>query len=430
MTASFISFGLLIVLMLVGMPIAFAMLLVGFLGLVYILSWAPAIGLLAQTTLDAGQAYELSVVPLFVLMGSFAARAGIADDLFAVAYVWLGRFRGGLAMATIVACGAFSAMSGSSLATAATMAKVAMPPMKRYGYADSLAAGSIAAGGTIGILIPPSVVMIVYGLLTETDIGQLFIAGIIPGLITLVGYVLAIGVATWIKPSLAPRSEGASIQNMITALRGVALFLALLVTVIGGIYLGVFTPTESAGIGAFGALILAIGRHGLSLQMLVETLREAAGITAMLFFVLIGALVYTAFLNIAGFSSWLSFVVTGLELSRIHLILLLVVGYLILGMFLESMSLIILTIPIVFPLTQAAGIDPVWFGIFIVVLTEVSLITPPVGMNIFVLRSVLKDVDVWTICRGLIPFYVFDIIRIILFITVPATVMLLPATMK
>ncbi|MCT8973489.1 TRAP transporter large permease [Microbaculum marinisediminis] len=429
MTSALVSIAALLALMAVGLPIAFAMLIVGFAGLVYVLGWTPAAALVAQTTLDAGQAYELSVVPLFILMGSLVARAGIADDLYVAANVWLGRFRGGLAMATIVACGLFSAMSGSSLATAATMAKVAMPPMKRYGYQDSIAAGSIAAGGTIGILIPPSVVMIVYGLLTETDIGKLFVAGIVPGLITIAGYMAAIWLTAVLKPGIAPRGEATSFLEKLAVTRRVWMFALLLIVVIGGIYLGVFTPTESAGIGAFGAFLLAIVRARLRPAVVLDILRDAAGITTMLFFVLIGALIYTAFLNLAGFSYWLSEAITGLGLTQLELIFILMAGYVVLGMFLESMSLIILTIPIVFPIVQAAGIDPVWFGIFVVVLTEVSLITPPVGMNIFVLRSVLPEVGFRTICAGLIPFYVADIIRILIFLFVPMTVMFLPLSM-
>lgn len=430
METTLVAFSILLVLMLLGLPIAFAMLIVGFVGLVGLLGWAPAVAMLAQTTLDTGRAYDLSVVPLFILMGTFITRAGISDDLYTASNAWLGHFRGGLAMATVVACGGFSAVSGSSLATAATMAKVALPSMRRYGYADSLATGAIAAGGTLGILIPPSVIMILYGLITETDIGKLFIAGILPGLLTIAFYVTAIAITTHLRPELGPRGERLPLRARLRALKGVWPILALFITVIGGIYLGVFTPTESAGIGAVGALAFAFSYGRLNLGGLYEVLLETGRITAMLFVVLIGALVFAAFINIAGFPQALSSLVSGAGLAPLTVITGIIAVYIVLGMVLESISMILLTVPIFFPMVQSLGFDPIWFGIILVVVTEVSLITPPVGMNLFVLRSIVPEVPIWTICRGLLPFYVADVARIIVLVLVPWISLVLPALMR
>lgn len=430
MAITAIAFCVLLALLVVGIPIAFAMMVVGFVGLVQLIGWDPAVALLTQTTLDSGRAYDLSVIPLFVLMGTFITRGRVSDDLYAASNAWLGHYRGGLAMATVVACGGFSAVSGSSLATAATMAKVAIPSMRRYGYADSLAMGSIAAGGTLGILIPPSVIMIIYGLITQTDIGQLFIAGIIPGLITIAGYLLAIAAATRVNPMIGPPGQAVRLGERFRALQGVWPILALFVIVIGGIYIGVFTPTESAGIGAFGAFLFALARKRLTRGVIFEVLAEAGRVTAMLFFVLIGALVFTTLVNVAGFPDALLSLVTGFGLSPLGVIACITVVYVVLGMVLESLSMILLTVPIFFPLIQSLGFDPIWFGVIVVVLTEVSLITPPVGMNLFVLRSIVPDVPISVICRGLIPFYVADVARLILFVLVPGTVLVLPMLMR
>lgn len=430
MEITLVAFSVLLVLMLLGLPIAFAMLVVGFIGLVGLLGWVPAVAMLAQTTLDTGRAYDLSVVPLFILMGTFITRAGISDDLYTASNAWLGHFRGGLAMATVVACGGFSAVSGSSLATAATMAKVALPSMRRYGYADSLATGSIAAGGTLGILIPPSVIMILYGLITETDIGKLFIAGILPGLLTIAFYVVAIAITTRFYPNLGPRGERLPLGARFRALKGVWPILTLFIVVIGGIYLGVFTPTESAGIGAVGALLFAFAYGRLSFSGFYDVLLDTSRITAMLFVVLIGALVFAAFVNIAGFPQALSALVSGAGLAPLTVIAGIIAVYIVLGMILESISMILLTVPIFFPMVQGLGFDPIWFGIIIVVVTEISLITPPVGMNLFVLRSIVPEVPIWTICRGLLPFYVADIARTIVLVLIPWISLVLPALMR
>lgn len=429
MTVTMLALVAMLALMFAGLPIAFAMLLVGFLGIGMITGWPAAVALVAQTVLDTGRSYDLSVVPLFMLMGTLITRAGISDDLYRAAHAWLGHFRGGLAMATIAACGAFSAVSGSSVATAATMAKVAMPPMREYGYSDSLAAASIAAGGTLGILIPPSVIMIIYGLITQTDIGRLFVAGIVPGLLTIAGYIIAIAITTHLYPAAGPAADKLPLAMRLRSLRAIWPILVLFFVVIGGIYFGVFTPTESAGVGAAGAFVFAAVRGRLSPAIVIEVMAEAGRVTAMLFFVLFGALVFSTLVNFAGLPQILNDFVLGLGWPPLGIVAGIIAIYVLIGMVLESLSMIFLTVPIFFPIIQNLGFSPIWFGIVIVVVTEVSLITPPVGMNLFVLRSMIPDVPSVSLYRGLIPFYVMDILRIILFVMVPSVVLFLPNLM-
>lgn len=423
--------GLVVVmaLMFVGLPISFAMGLTGAVGVAAILGWAPALSMVGQVAFDTVKSYELSVVPLFILMGNFVTRAGMSDELYGAAYAWLGHRRGGLAMSTILASAGFSAVCGSSLATAATMAKVAMPAMRRYGYQPSLAAGSIASGGTLGILIPPSVVLVIYGLITSQDIGKLFIAGIIPGIIGAIGYVLAVAAVTAIRPELGPRGESFTLRERLRATRKVWGILTLFVLVIGGIYLGVFTPTEAAGIGATGAFAFALLRKGLNWTILEQVLVETARTTAMLFAVLIGALLFSNFINLAGLPTALIGWVEASDLSPMTVLLAILALYLVLGAVLESMSMILLTVPIFFPIVQALGFDLIWFGILVVVVTEISLITPPVGMNVFVLRAVLPEVTTRVIFAGIMPFLLADVVRLILLVAVPGLVLLLPDMM-
>ncbi|WP_142846439.1 TRAP transporter large permease [Telmatospirillum sp. J64-1] len=436
MTESMIGFGALFSLILLRMPIGFAMALVGTVGFALLVDWGPALAMLAQNTFDAGFSYTLSVLPLFILMGNFVTQAGVSGELYKAAYAFLGHRRGGLAMASVAACGGFSAVCGSSLATAATMTKVAMPPMRKFGYSDSLAAGSIAAGGTLGILIPPSVIMVIYGLLTQSDIGKLFIAGIIPGLLGILLYGLAVAVTTWLKPETGPAGERMPWPERLRALRGVAGMLGLLGLIMGGIYGGFFTPTEAAGIGAFAAFLMALLRGRLTLSIFFRLLIDSARTTAMLFMVIIGALLFANFVNFAGLADELRYWVEDLEVSP-WLVLLIIVGvYLVLGCVLESLSMILLTVPVFYPVIMGLdfGIgDPdmvlIWFAVIVVVVTEISLISPPVGMNVFVLRGVLPDVSLGTIFRGVMPFLISDFFRLGLLIAFPTLTLLLPSLM-
>ena len=415
--------------MFVGVPIAFSMGIVGFFGLVGMIGWDPSLAMVAGVTMETGLDYGLSVVPLFILMGNFVTHAGLSDELYAASNAWLGHRRGGLAMATVLACGGFSAVCGSSLATAATMTKVAMPSMRKYGYADSLATGVIAAGGTLGILIPPSVILVIYGIMTQQDIGKLFAAGIIPGIIGIFGYMATVWVVTAINPELGPEAERVPMLQRFHLLKGIWGIVVLFIIVIGGIYLGVFTPTEAAGIGASGALMFALGRRRLSWVTLYRVLVESAQTTAMIFFILIGAILFSNFVNIAGLPDDLSNFVETLGWSSLAVLFAILAIYLILGAVLESLSMILLTIPIFYPIVEGLGFDLIWFGVIVVVVTEISLITPPIGLNVFVIRSVLPEVPTGTIFKGIIPFFIADVIRLALLVFFPMLVLLLPSYM-
>lgn len=432
-----IAFIILLFLILVlRMPIAFAMGIVGFFGFAVLqglgwdnllsFRWTASLTLASNRVIETVQEYSLSVVPLFILMGNLVTRSGLSQELYNASYAFLGHRKGGLAMSTVLACGGFSAICGSSLATSATMAKVAMPPMRKFGYSDSLATASIAAGGTLGILIPPSVILVIYGLLTESSIRELFAAGFIPGLLGILLYMGAVRYVVWRNPSSGPAGERMSFSERVVALKGIWAVLLLFVIVMGGIYLGIFTPTEAAGIGAGGALVIGFSRRSLNLLAVYETLIDTARTSAMLFSVVIGALIFSDFINRAGLPDALLNFVTALELSPVVVILVILGIYIILGMVFESLSMLLLTVPVFYPLVASLGFDLVWFGIVVVVVTEISLITPPVGMNVFVLSAVLKDVKAGTIFRGVTPFWCVDIIRLLIIVFVVQVSMFLP----
>ena len=349
MTVWLVGLVALVVLMVAGLPIAFAMAAVGLGGIAYVIGLTPALSLLGQTFFDTGMSYSLTVMPLFVLMGNLVARAGLADELYAASNAWLRHLRGGLAMATVVACGGFSSVCGSSLATAATMAKVAMPSMRRYGYSDGLATGSIAAGGTLGILIPPSIILVLYGIMTQTDIGKLFLAGLLPGAIGVLGYMLAV------RLSLLWTGEQAAVETPLPyaerwrALRGVTGVLSLFALVIGGIYVGLFTATEAAGVGAFGAFVVALVRRQISFAILHDVLLDTARMSALMFTILFGAILFSNFVNIAGLPAQLSALIANAGLPPLGVVLLILAIYFVLGMFLESLSMVLLTIPTSIP---------------------------------------------------------------------------------
>ena len=429
MLEALIGFGALFGLVLVRVPIAVAMIIVGTAGFAMLRNWNAAFNLLGNAAFDTGLSFTLSVIPLFILMGNLLTISGVSQSLFTTAHRMLHRMRGGLAMAAVVACGGFSAVCGSSLATAATMSKVAMPSMRKAGYADSLATGSIAAGGTLGILIPPSVILIIYGLLTEADIGKLFIAGIIPGLLGVVFYMAAVYVTVLFKPKLAP-SEHEDIPVERKDIWGVLAVLGLFAVIMVGIYGGFFTPTEAAGIGAATAFLIALLSGGLTFKKLFSAGLNCARTTAMIFAIIIGAEVFSNFISYAGVPDALLNYVQSLDVNAYVVILVLVLIYVVLGAVLESLSMILLTVPVFFPLVTSLDFgtgllsDPelvlIWFGIIVVVVTEISLISPPIGLNVFVLRSVLTDVPLRTMFAGILPFWAADILRLILLIAVPA----------
>lgn len=432
-----IGFGIVLVLVLLRMPIAFAMGLVGMAGYMYETSFRGALSMVSRLIIDTSQDYGLSVIPLFILMGLFVNKGGISRELYQVSYAFMGHLRGGLAMATIVACGGFAAICGSSLATAATMSKVAMPQMRKYGYADSLSTASIAAGGTLGILIPPSVILVIYGLLTETSIGKLFIAGIIPGILGILFYMLAVRYTVGRNPDAGPAGDRTDWKGRFAALRGVWAVLLLFFLVIGGLY-GVlnvwpiyltFSPTEAAGMGAAGAFLIALFRGNLNFKAVSEVLKETAVTTASLFSVLIGAWIFSNFVNIAGLTEGLRDMIATLNMAPWMVMAVILMIYILLGMIFESLSMLLLTVPIFFPLVIGLGFDPVWFGVIVVVVTEISLITPPVGLNVFILKNVVGDVTTGTIFKGVTPFWIADIIRLALLVGIPALSLFLPSQM-
>lgn len=437
MTESIIGFFIVLVLVFLRMPIALAMALVGFVGYMQITNFKASLSLASRLIIDTSQNYALSVVPLFILMGLFVNKGGLSRDLYRVSYAFLGHMRGGLAMATIVACAGFSAICGSSLATAATMSKVAMPEMRKYGYHDRLSTASIAAGGTLGILIPPSVILLIYGFLTETSPAKLFIAGILPGLLGVVLYLVAVTYTVTVDRSAGPAGDRSDWSERMSALKGVWSVLLLFFLVIGGLYGALdvwpihltFSPTEAAGMGATGAFVIALSRGGLTIRSTLQVLVETAHTTAALFTVLIGAWVFSNFVNRAGLPEGLLALVNSTGMGPMAVMMVILAIYIVLGCVFESMSMLLLTVPIFFPLVTSLGFDPIWFGIIVVVVTEISLITPPVGLNVFVLKGVVGDVTTATIFRGVTPFWIVDIIRLALLVLIPGIALYLPGQM-
>jgi len=420
-----LGFAAMFALMLLRVPIAFSMAIVGLVGLGLMRSWPAAFSSTATEIVDIAK-YTLSVVPLFVLMGNFVTRAGMSRELYQASYAFIGHRRAGLSMSTIVACAGFGAICGSSIATTATMARVAMPEMRRFNYEPSFAAGSICAGGTLGILIPPSVILVIYGIMTEQSIGALFAAGIIPGIIATLFYVAAASAITARHPHYGPPGERTSWRERWLALRSVWGVLLLFALVMGGMYGGVFTPTEAAGVGATGGFLFALARRRLSFEVLVQTLVESSRTTAMLFTIVIGAGIFANFLNFTTMPQDLKDFVASFNIHPLAVIVAICLMYVVLGTAMETLSMILLTVPIFFPLVQSLGFDPIWFGVLIVCVAEISMITPPVGLNIFVLSSVVPDVKTTDIWRGVMPFVAADVLRMFVLIAFPALTLWLP----
>ena len=430
MTEALLGFLAIFVLALLRVPLAFAMAIVGIVGMGSTRSWQAAFASTAQVVHETGFAYTLSVIPLFILMGNFVAKAGLAHELFRAAYVFIGHLRGGLAHATIAACAGFGAICGSSIATAATMSKVAYPSMKKLGYSDSLSTGVIAAGGTLGIMIPPSTIMVIYGIVTETNIGKLFAAGVIPGLLTALMLMLAVVVVTSRDPEHAPAGEKSSWPERWAALRGIWGVLVLVIVVLGGIYGGVFTATEGAGIGASGAFLFALARRTLSWTTLLEVLVESARTTAMLFTLLIAATIFANFVNFTSMPGDLKEWITHLGLSPVMIVGAMMLIYVVLGTVMEELSMVLLTIPLFFPIVMELGFDPVWFGVLIVMVIQIGLISPPVGMNLFVLNTLLPRVGLSTIFKGVWPFVLVQILMLAILVGFPALSLWLPSYMR
>jgi tripartite ATP-independent transporter DctM subunit len=416
----FISMAAVILLALLRVPLGIALMSVSLAGLAYITSTTTALTLFPMTVSEAVLSYDLAIVPMFILMGNIISRTGIAQDLFRAANAYLGSTRGGLSLATMVTCAGFGAVCGSSYATAATMAKVAYPSMRRYGYSDGLASATIAAGGTLGILIPPSIILVIYGIITQTNIGDLFVAGVLPGLLGLALYMLAVVWVAWRRPEEAPRGEPSSWSDRIASLRGIWPFLFLFALIIGGLYADVFTATEAAGIGAGMAVLVGFVHGRLTLAMLRKVILETAYTSISLYVVLFGAMMLSKLLTMSGLSVGILGLVEGMGLTGYWLILAIVLIFLVLGCVLDSMAIILIFVPLFAPVVAAQGFDLIWFGIIVVVVTEIALITPPVGMNVFVLKAVLPHVPVLRIFRGLVPFIAVDLVRLGLLVAFPA----------
>ena len=432
MTEALTGLALMLVLALLRVPIAISMGLIGFLGVAYLRDWnfAPAFAMVQTKVYETGRNYTLSVVPLFILMGNLVTRAGMSQELFRAAYAFIGHLRGGLAMATVVACAGFGAICGSSIATAATMAKVAYPAMRKLGYSDALSTGAIASGGTLGILIPPSTLMVIYGVMTETNIGKLFAAGVLPGLLATLLLCLAVAWITWRDPAAGPPGQRSGWGGRLRALKDVWAVALLFIIVMGGIYGGVFTATEGAGIGAFGGLCFALARRVLTWRGLFDSLVESARTTAMLFTILIGALMFAEFVNYTSMPDDLKNFVVSMNIPPVAVVAAICAIYVLLGTAMEELSMILLTVPVFFPLVVHLGFDPLWFGILIVVVVEIGLISPPVGMNLFVLKALLPEVPTSTLFRGVLPFVVADVIRLGILIAFPAISLWLPSMMR
>ena len=414
------GFGLLLllVLMILRVPVALAMLLVGVGGFATIIDLGAAVSMLKSVPVEVLSSYSFSAIPMFILMGVLAAHSGMAGKLFQSARVICGGWKGGLAIAAVGSCGVFSAISGSSLATASTMTRVALPEMERYGYHRGLATGALAAGGTLGIMIPPSIALLIYAILTEQSVGDMFMAGLVPGLLGLGLYALTVSVVMRVKPDLAVAGEATGWGEKLASLGGLVPFFAVFLVMILGIYLGVFTPTEGASVGAFATLIYALVK-GLRARQLWSAVQETLALSAVVFFMLVGAEALGYFISLSRISFSISDSLFAMELTPFVVVLCILAMYFLLGMFMDSIAMLVITVPVMFPIIQSLGIDPVWFGIVTVLTVELGLITPPVGMNVFVIKAMAPHVGLGEIFRGVSPFIVSDFVRLALLLLFP-----------
>ena len=428
-TTGFLGIGLLFVLLMIRTPVAFAMLAVGFGGYWFLEGLRSAGGVLLTESYSAVSSYSLIVVPMFVLLGNVASAAGFSRGLYDAAFAWVGRFRGGLATASVLGCAVFAAVSGSSVATAVTVGKVALPEMKRLGYSDGLSTGAIAAGGTLGFLIPPSTGFVLYAILTEESIGRLFMAGVVPGLLLTALFIAAIWIVTLLDPKAGPRGAPVPLAERFRALADAGPLLLVIVASIGGIYIGVFTPVEASAVGAALVILLALARRRLTFAAFREAVVNTLGTSAMLYTIVIGANVLNPFLAITRIPAAIGEGLGALGLGAYGTLVVIILAYILLGMFMDGLSMLVITVPIVFPVIVALGFDPIWFGVVAVIVIEMGMITPPVGLNVFVVRSVAEDVPLTTIFRGVFPFLIAMIVALLLIIAFPGIALLLPNTM-
>jgi tripartite ATP-independent transporter DctM subunit len=412
------------------MPVGFLMILIGVVGFGYIVSFDAAMNMVARDIFDVFGSYNLTVIPLFILMGQIAYHAGISSRLFNVAYKFIGHWPGGMAIATISACAGFSAICGSTNATAATMAAVTLPEMRKYNYKDSLATGVVAAGGSLGILVPPSVIFIIYGIMTEQSIGKLFMAGILPGILLTILFILTIAIWTRINPTLAPPGPKSSFKEKIASLKGLLETVLLFILVMGGLFGGFFTPTEAGGVGAFGTLLIAIIRRNITLSGFVQSLFETTRISCMILVIVAGATIFGHFLAITRIPFDIAGWVAGFSLPPSVIMGLIILVFFIGGCFIDSLALIMLIVPIFYPVITDMGFDPIWFGVVIVLITQIGVITPPVGINVYVVKSVAWDVPLHKIFKGVLPLLAALVVGTLLMIPFPQIALFLPSLMK
>jgi len=429
-TEGLLGFALLMTLCFAGIPLTFAMIAVGVGGLAMSRGFEPAMLAVSQQAIDWTTNYSLIVLPMFILMGSFVQHAKLADELYEAANGWLGHRPGGLAEATIAASAGLAAVSGTSLATTAIMSKVSIPAMRRFRYSDSFAAGTCAAGGTLGILIPPSIPLAIYGILTETDISQLFIAGLLPGILLTVLFIIAIRLLGWLQPQAFPAAERTPWPLRWALLARTWGIIVLILVVLGGMYAGVFTPTEAAGIGAGGALLFAVIRRKLTRRQFLAALVDAGLTTSNILLIGIGALVFSTFLTLCGMTGALAAWVQSFDVSPIGVVAVICLVYIVLGCVFESLGMLLMTVPVFFPIVAALGIDLVWFGIIVVIVVEIGLITPPVGINVLVVKGLFPDIPMWSIYRGIMPFLIANLVCLVLLFMFPAIATWLPQMLR
>jgi tripartite ATP-independent transporter DctM subunit len=419
---------ILVLLLIVRMWIGLSMALVGFLGIIFLIGIDGAFGILGTVPYKYVAFYPMSAIPLFIFMAMVISNTGIGASLFKTAHTWLGQLRGGLAMASVMASGGLAAIMGDSVAEVVTMSQIAVPEMKKYNYEDRLASGSVAAGGTLGILIPPSLGFILYGILTEQSVGELFMAGILPGILLTFLFMLTIWVITTKQPNSGPPGPKTSFKEKVVSLKGTWHMLLLFILIIGGIYGGIFTPTEAGGVGAFGAIVISAISRRLTLKILMESLLEATKITAMIMLLVIGAFILMKFLALSKLPFMLADTISGLMLPSFAVFMGIIIIYVLLGMFLDIFAAIVLTIPVIFPLVIKMGYDPIWFGVIMVLVMEMGLITPPVGLNVFALAGVTQ-IPLHVIFGGVLPFVLAMVICIILLVIFPQIALFLPSLM-
>jgi len=423
------GFGLLFVLLGMRMAVGPAMMLVGAVG-IYMINPRGAMPTLGGESFGVSTIYSLTILPLFVLMGNLAGISGMSRDLYTAAHAWFGHLKGGLASSTIVGCAGFSALSGSSLASAVTMGRVALPEMQRYKYSDSLACGSVAAGGTLGILIPPSAGFVIYAILTEESIGRLFLAGVLPGLLLTGLFVVTIWISVKLKPELAPTSvDRVPMAERMAALGSAFWILSIIVVTIGGIYLGVFSAVEAAGIGAFLSFLVALMRKTVNLASMKDVLLGTLRSTATSFFILMGAFVFTPFVALSGIPTAVTEALTGMASSQMAVLLIILAIYVVLGTFMEGFAILVLTLPLVQPILESYGVNLVWFGVMMVIVLEMGLISPPVGVNVFVVKGIAPTVELNAIFRGIWPFWFAMIVCVAILLIFPEIALILPNTM-